>query len=144
MRTEPVTDARAPGRLLILDDDELVGILLETIGRLAGMATQLTSHHEAFFAALADPAAEPPSHVVIDLTMPGMAGEEVLRQLAAVACRSRIVVCSGADPERMAAAAALARSLGLRFAGTLPKPFAPAALRRLLGEDALVQTTKTC
>ena len=104
----------------------------QEIGRLAGMATQLTAHHGAFFAALADATAEPPSHVVIDLTMPGMPGEEVLRQLAVLQCRARVVVCSGADPERMAAAAVLADLLGLRFVGTLSKPFAPAALRRLL------------
>jgi len=136
MSTEPAASAPppapAPGRLLILDDDELVGILVETVARLYGMQTQLTAHHDAFFAALADPAAEPPSHVIIDLTMPGMAGEDVLRRLAAVACRARIVVCSGAGPERLGAAAALAQSLGLDFSGVLPKPFAPAALRLLL------------
>ena len=132
MAADAGSEPPAAGRLLILDDDELVGILVETVGRLAGMATQLTAHHGAFFAALADATAEPPSHVVIDLTMPGMPGEEVLRQLAVLQCRARVVVCSGADPERLAAAAVLADLLGLRFVGTLSKPFAPAALRRLL------------
>ena len=132
MAADTLSKPPAGGRLLILDDDELVGILVETVGRLAGLSTQRTLHHDAFLAALADRGAEPPSHVVIDLTMPGMAGEEVLRELAAVGCGARIIVCSGADPERLASAAALAASLGLRFAGILPKPFAPAALRRLL------------
>jgi len=69
MAADTGSEPSAAGRLLNLDDDELVGILVETVGRLAGMATQRT---------------------------------------------------------------ALAVSLRLRFAGTLPKPFAPAALRRLL------------
>jgi DNA-binding NtrC family response regulator len=121
--------AAPAARLLILDDDELVGILFETVGGLAGLRTRLTSTHAGFFAALA---AEPAEHIVIDLTMPGMAGEEVLRRLAALQCRARIIVCSGAETSRLADAGALASSLGLRLAGTLPKPFAPAALRRLL------------
>jgi CheY-like chemotaxis protein len=119
----------AASRLLILDDDELVGILFETVGGLAGLRTQRTTTHGDFFTALAAEAAE---HIVIDLTMPGMAGEEVLRRLAALNCRARIIVCSGSEPARLAAAAALATSLGLQLAGTLPKPFAPAALRGLL------------
>ncbi|MEO8059180.1 MAG: hypothetical protein ABI671_12705 [Burkholderiales bacterium] len=73
-------------RLLILDDDETVGVLIETIGRLAGLATRRTTHHEAFYAVLDEWA---PSHIVIDLTMPGMSGEEVLRGLAARRCTHR-------------------------------------------------------
>jgi hypothetical protein len=46
------------------------------------------------------------------------------------------VVCRGAEPQRLAAASAEALSLGLDFAGVLPKPFAPAALRRLLSLPA--------
>jgi CheY-like chemotaxis protein len=115
--------------LLILDDDELVGILVETVGRLSGLDTRLTADHEAFFAALA---AQAPSHVVIDLTMPGMVGEDVLRGLAERRCAARVMVVSGAGPQRLAAAAALAQELGLAFGGTLAKPFTPAALRQLL------------
>jgi DNA-binding NtrC family response regulator len=115
--------------LLILDDDELVGILIETVGRLAGLPTRLTSDHETFFAELA---AAPPSHVVLDLTMPGMPGEAVLQGLAERGCAARVVVVSGAGPQRLAAAAALAQQLGLAFAGAIPKPFTPAALRQVL------------
>jgi DNA-binding NarL/FixJ family response regulator len=118
-----------PRSLLILDDDEMVGILIETIGGLSGMATRRVLDHEAFFAAFV---AERPSHVVVDLTMPGMPGEDVLRELAALACMARVVVCSGSEPERLATAAALATSLGLTCVGVLPKPFPMAAMRQAL------------
>ncbi len=107
----------------------MVGILIETVGRLAGVSTRRVRSHGSFFEAISDAG---PTHVVIDLTMPGMTGEDVLRQLAEVQCTARVIVCSGADPARLAAAADLAISLGLDFAGILPKPFAPAALRELL------------
>jgi DNA-binding response OmpR family regulator len=130
----PMTDAPtvpAPsGSLLVLDDDEMVGILVETVARLAGMATRRALSCEVFFAEIA---AHPPSHVLVDLTMPGMPGEDVLRQLAALQCKARVIVCSGAEPDRLSAATALAASLGLASAGSLPKPFSPVALRKLLG-----------
>jgi DNA-binding NtrC family response regulator len=115
--------------LLILDDDELVGILIDTVGRLACLPSRLTSNHEAFFAALS---AEPPSHIVIDLTMPGMTGEAVLQALAERGCAARVMLVSGAGPQRLAAAASLAQRLGLDFGGALAKPFTPAALRQML------------
>ena len=122
--------AAADGRrLLIIDDDELVGMLVQTVAQLDGIEARLTVRPEDFYAALD---ADAPTHVVLDMTLPGCSGEELLRELARRACRARIVIASGVDAQRMAQAAALARSLGLDFAGVLPKPFAPAALRALL------------
>jgi CheY-like chemotaxis protein len=116
-------------RLLILDDDPLVGLLIESVARLAGAQTCLTHSHDSFFAALADWA---PSHIVLDLTLPGMPGEAVLQALAQRGCGARIIVASGAEPQRLAAAAQQAAAAALDVAGTLNKPFAPAALRALL------------
>ncbi|MBT9488472.1 MAG: response regulator [Rubrivivax sp.] len=116
-------------RVLILDDDPLVGLLVETVARLAGAATQLTTTHAEFHTACQ---AWSPTHIVLDLTLPGFTGEQVLAELAALGCRARIVVSSGADTVRMGEAVALGRELQLDIAGALPKPFAPAALRVLL------------
>jgi DNA-binding NarL/FixJ family response regulator len=116
-------------RLLILDDDALVGLLVESVARLAGVATCLTREADEFYDAAADWG---PTHVVLDLTMPGASGEEVLAELAARGCRARIIITSGADAERLAHAVAQARADGLDVAGGLPKPFVAAALRALL------------
>ena len=73
-----------------------------------------------------------PTHIVLDLTMPGTSGEQVLTALAARGCRARIIVSSGAEAERLERAVAQARADGLDVAGGLPKPFVAAALRALL------------
>ena len=73
-----------------------------------------------------------PSHVAIDLIMPGMDGVEVLRQLAATGCTSAVILTSGMGPKVLEAAQATASERGLNIAGVLPKPFRPAMLRELL------------
>jgi CheY-like chemotaxis protein len=120
-------------RLLILDDEELVGIMIETIGRLAGYATRVTTTPRA---CVDEALAWQPQLVVIDLTLPTMTGEDVLRALGAAGCDARVIVSSGADEARLEAALQLGRDLGLRMAGILPKPFGTAALRALLGVTA--------
>lgn len=116
-------------RVLILDDDPMVGLLVETVARLGGAATQLTTTHAEFHAACQT---WRPTHIVLDLTLPGFTGEQVLTELATADCRARIVVSSGADAGRLGEAVALGHTLQLDMAGALPKPFAPAALRALL------------
>jgi len=127
-------DAARPGtarrRLLVLDDDDLVGVLVEAIARTSGLETRMTVEPEAFLAAAAQ---WRPDLVFVDLTMPRMSGEQVLRRLAAQSCTARIIVSSGSAHERLAEAAALAAQCGLCMRGTLSKPFKPAALRALLG-----------
>ena len=86
-------NAASERRLLILDDDALVGLLVESVARLAGVTTCLTREADEFYAAAADWG---PTHVVLDLTMPGASGEEVLAELAARGCRARIIITSGA------------------------------------------------
>jgi CheY-like chemotaxis protein len=122
-------EGESPRRLLVLDDDELGGVLVEAIGRLAGLRTWRTEDHASFFLALQD---FRPDLIFLDLTMPAMAGEDVLRGLAHRHCTARVIISSGASAERLVDAAALARQCGLATAGTLVKPFAPADLRALL------------
>lgn len=119
----------APRRLLILDDDVLVGVLVETVAQLAGAATRLTREPDEFYAALD---AWHPTHIVLDLTMPQTSGEQVLDALIQRGCRARIIVTSGAEAQRLERALDQARSGRLDVAGSLTKPFFAAALRALL------------
>lgn len=121
--------ATAQRRLLILDDDALVGCVVESIAQLAGLETRLTREPDDFYKELQT---WQPTHVVLDLTMPHTSGEEVLDALAARGCQARIIVTSGAESDRLARALAQARRGGLDVAGSLSKPFAAAALRALL------------
>ena len=98
----------AQGRLLILDDDATVGQVLLMGAQVSGFEARHCTEVEAFFEALTG---WPPSHVAIDLTLPGT---------------------SGAGAAELAAALAETRVLGLDGAGVLPKPFALATLRQLL------------
>lgn len=116
-------------RLLILDDDALVGLLVESVARLSGVSTCLTRDTEAFYQAVDDWS---PTHIVLDLTMPVTSGEQVLTELAQRRCGARIIVSSGSERERLDSAMAQARLGGLDVAGVLPKPFVASALRALL------------
>lgn len=118
------------GRLLILDDDATVGQILLMGAQVSGFEARHCTEVEAFFDALPGWA---PSHVAIDLTLPGTTGVDVLRRLAASGSRARVLICSGAGASDLAAALAETQTLGLDGAGVLPKPFKLAALRQLLG-----------
>lgn len=118
-------------RLLILDDDPMIGMLIRHIATAAGHASQHTDQPAEFFRILADWA---PTHVAVDLQMPQMSGSEVLAALAENGCRARIIIASGADPLMLAATEREAAARGLAIAGVLPKPFRPEALRSLLTE----------
>lgn len=116
-------------RLLILDDDPLVGLLVDSVARLAGMASCLTRETDEFYDAVDS---WQPTHIVLDLTMPGTSGEQVLQELAVRGCPARIIVTSGAERDRLDRAMVQARAAGLAVAGVLPKPFVVSALRALL------------
>jgi len=117
------------GRLLILDDDLVVGSILELVATGIGMAALLTDDPQRFLAALGD---WQPTHVAVDLTMPRMSGPEVLRAMAGLGSAARVIVTSGADHAELQAALRDAQALGLQTAGVLPKPFRPQTLRDLL------------
>ncbi len=119
------------GRLLILDDDATVAQTLLLGAQAVGCSARHCPTVDEFFAALAPWA---PTHLAIDLGLPGTSGVEVLRRVAAAGCRARVIVCSGAGTAELEHAVAEARVLGLDAAGVLPKPFRLAALRALLSD----------
>jgi len=119
-------------RLLILDDDPDVARTVGFIAESAGVESRATLQADAFFSELRE---WMPTHVMVDLMMPGMDGVEVMRRLAAVNCRSRIIIGSGAGHRVLDAARLSAAEHGLNIAGVLPKPFSAAALRALLADS---------
>jgi DNA-binding response OmpR family regulator len=116
-------------RLLVLDDDEAVGLILVMGAQASGFEAQLCLDADSFFDQLAPWS---PSHVAVDLTMPDITANEMLTRLARSDCRPRVIVCSGADPQRINDALRCAEDLGLDTPQVLPKPFALATLRKLI------------
>jgi len=119
-------------RLLILDDERTVAQTVAFAAERHGFLVRLTDSAKDFFE---DVPRFSPSHIIIDLLMPGMDGVEVLRNLAALGCEANIIMMSGMGAKVLESAQRAGLERGLRISGILPKPFKPAELRALLDAD---------
>ncbi|WP_258808036.1 EAL domain-containing protein [Pseudidiomarina sp. CB1] len=119
------------GRLLVLDDDQQVGMTIREMAQAAGYQAKACTQAETFFSEVSSFA---PTHIVLDLAMPGLDGVEVMRQLASQQCFATIIIVSGLGEKVLNAAKTAADESGLRVAGVLPKPFRISALRALLNQ----------
>lgn len=129
----------APGHVLVLDDDDLVGATVGMIAQDAGYEATVTNRFDAFWTALG---AVRPSHVTLDLSMPEVDGIEVLRRLAEHGYAGSVIISSGLDRRVLEAAHRSAVEHGLHLAGVLPKPFRPADLRELLALQPTASTPR--
>jgi two-component system, OmpR family, response regulator MprA len=114
----------ADGQLLVVDDEHEITDLLQEHFRACGYAVDVA--HEGL-QALQSAAARRPDAVLLDITMPGLDGEEVLARLRAVDPTVAVVMLTGNDDE------ALARRL-LRAGAFdyVPKPFRLEVLERVV------------
>jgi EAL domain-containing protein (putative c-di-GMP-specific phosphodiesterase class I)/ActR/RegA family two-component response regulator len=126
-------------RLLILDDEPTVAMTVAHIAERHGFTVRLSESPRDFFF---DVARFAPTHIIIDLLMPGMDGVEVLRNLAAVGCHANIIMMSGMGAKVLETAKRTGLERGLHISGVLPKPFKPADLRALLDAEASAPSRK--
>jgi DNA-binding response OmpR family regulator len=119
-------------RLLVLDDEPYIGVVIKRIAEASGYDVQVTGRADAFMTAYAD---FHPDAIVLDLAVPDMDGIELLRWLADAGCQNPIVIASGFDVKVIEAAKTLGEVRGLRMAGIISKPLRVADLRATL--DAL-------
>ena len=110
----------APKTVFVLDDEESVLYFLRKILDDSGLAATTFSDVPAFEAALSE---RRPDFVMLDLALHADDGIGVLRHLASVGYRGRIVVMSGIDDRVLEAAARFGVESGLDMAGRLQKPF---------------------
>ncbi|TVQ08890.1 MAG: EAL domain-containing protein [Leptolyngbya sp. DLM2.Bin27] len=123
-------------RLLILDDDPMTGATIQRIAEFAGLEVHFTDTPSRFFDLLHE---WQPTHIALDLVMPGMDGLQVMSELAQLACRAKIIITSGVGSRVLDAAGRSAVEHGLDIAGVLAKPFSPSQLRDMLrGQIAAV------
>ena len=113
-------------RFLIIDDEPAIGRLIRTVAADCGYDAVATSDPETF---MDEVSSNEPEIIAMDLSMPDTDGVELMRFLAAVKCRSKILVVSGFDPRVVETTAALGTAMGLRMSGTLAKPVRAANLR---------------
>ncbi len=116
-------------KLLIIDDDDMIGQTMSYIARSIGIEAHATSQPDEFFEQVES---WKPTHIALDLVMPDMDGVEVLVELAKRECSAGIIITSGVGPRVLDAARRSAGEHGLNIIGVLSKPFSPALLRQML------------
>ncbi len=124
---EPVAAGAAPGRILVVDDEPMVG---RSVRRLLSPPHEVVSETEARGALARFERGEPYDLVLCDLMMPDMTGMdlhgEVLQRFPGLA-RRFVFLTGGAFTE------AARRFLERTDRPRLEKPFAPEELRRFVG-----------
>ena len=128
--SEAPVDWRGSGAVLVVDDDDGVRELAEDTLRRAGLTVHGATDGREAIARLRARVGEIRA-VVLDLTMPGMSGEETFEELRRIAPDLPVVLMSGYDEDRAT------RRFGDRRPGDfLQKPFLPTALLAVV-RDAL-------
>ena len=116
-------------RLLVMDDDAAVAKVMVAMTEAIGGLARVTTRIDGLLKALDDWA---PTHIVVDLVMPGVDGVQVMNLLAERGCDARIIICSGLGDMVLEASMRAAAANGLDVVGVLPKPFNLAQLKALL------------
>lgn len=119
-------DPISPKHLLVVDDEPAIGRLVRRIGESCGYAITVTHDSETFMRALDETRAQA---IVLDLSLPGMDGVELLRLLSRSGCRSEILIISGCDRRVLESTGKLGVARGLTIVGTIMKPVRAADLR---------------
>ena len=135
------TTATSRTRLLILDDDPMIGATIKRIAEFDGHDVVYCEHASDFFEQIDN---APPHIIALDLIMPEMNGIEVMEQLVRRGCRAGLIVSSGVGDRVLDAARRSARDNGLNVIGVLPKPFSASTLRGMLQRAGqVVRSTHT-
>jgi DNA-binding response OmpR family regulator len=118
-------------RMLIIDDEPEICDFLRDIALGIGYDVVTANRAEDFKRAFAEMRADV---ILLDLTLPGTDGIELLKYMAEMGTRARILIVSGYDEgiRRMAHTIGVAK--GLDMAGVLAKPLRVAELRGLLSQ----------
>lgn len=115
-------------RAVILDDDEFFADMLKTVTESVGYDTQIFIDSYSFV----NHRYSEDDLIIMDLSLPGMDGIEVLRVLKEKAVLASIVLVSGQDRSVLKAAEDLARAQSLNHIATLSKPLKVSQLREIL------------
>jgi len=107
-------------RLLILDDDAEIRSILHRVGEGLGFMVVDTAFINEFWLAYK---ALKPTHIILDLVLPGADGLEIMRELGRQSAKCRITLLSGVESRLLRTAERLGREFGLDIAAAISKPF---------------------
>lgn len=116
-------------RLLIIDDEFDIAVLVKEVAEECGYDVRITVDANSFKQTYISFA---PDLIVLDLSLPGMDGVQLLRFLADTECQARLLILSGFDRKVRNAAEQLGGARGLKMAGSIAKPLRISDLRALL------------
>jgi EAL domain-containing protein (putative c-di-GMP-specific phosphodiesterase class I)/ActR/RegA family two-component response regulator len=116
-------------RLLVMDDDPDVGAFFGQVGEDLGFDVRVLAEPEQFAAIVMEFS---PTVVLLDLQMPGRDGIELLRELATLDRRPKVLIASGLDSRVLTTASELGMSMGVDIAGAFCKPITLDELEVLL------------
>ena len=124
--------SRGQGRILVMDDDEMVRelliIMLQKLGYEASCAEDGAEAIKIYREALAE--SQPFTAAIFDLTVPGgMGGKEAIRQLLAVDPQIKAIVSSGYSDDPI-----MANFKTYGFQGVITKPYRIAELGNILSK----------
>ena len=120
------TEVRMPGPILVIDDDEAVGIVLgKALSRLGYTADIADNGSRGVDLYQKDPSRY--SLVLLDFKLPGMDSRTVFGEIRALRSDIPVVLMSGYNRDE-----ALEKSQGLALSGFLKKPFTMDALAAAL------------
>lgn len=121
--------------LLILDDDGNDADIIASEAQSLGFEVRIFDDAELFMAAFL---AEKPSHLAIDILMPGVHGVSLLQTLAQHQCQSSIILTSGIGTAALPAVQLAAIQYQLNIRGILHYPFHQHIIRNMLSDQASV------
>jgi len=112
-------------RLLVIDDEAPIRDYFRDVAEELGFEVAEASDHATF---VAEYARLEPTVIILDLTMPGTDGIELLRDLATLGCKVPILLASGQDERILTTTQRLGRMFGLVMHSVLSKPVSVDAL----------------
>ena len=121
-------------RFLVVDDEEFIQKLAVRILQKMGATEVATASDGAEALSLVDGAETPPDVMLVDLSMPGMGGAQLLRELANRNFKGAVILVSGADEETLSFAQGMAQHRETNVLGYIVKPLKPEALSEMLAK----------